>query len=392
MSFLKDQIHGFISKGGLKAGLQPVEGLEKEEERVEELLRLDVIDKDLTNEREFNNVTQLACFLTGRSKSTINLLDDVSQHSKNTQGFNAIESFMTKEMPRSVSICQFVLAAPKEQMIIEDLKKDTRTQNFHKMPMAPNIQFYAGTPIITKRGYTVGTLCVFDEKPGTLIHSQKEGLRLLSDQVSSLLEQISPKKKTEEEQLGGEKSPIEASYYSAASILFTDFVDFTQLSENIQPGELIETLDQYFSSFDLLMDNHGIKKVKTIGDSYMAVAGIPEGKPGHARNACAAGLDIIKMVDGINMQRTALGKDPWKIRVGVHTGPVIAGFSGSGFDVWGDSVNIASRLESTSEGGRLHISEETKLSLDQSSGITDRGEIELKNKGMMRTYFLDNLA
>ena len=73
MSFLKDQIHGFISKGGLKAGLQPVEGLEKEEERVEELLRLDVIDKDLTNEREFNNVTQLACFLTGRSKSTINL-------------------------------------------------------------------------------------------------------------------------------------------------------------------------------------------------------------------------------------------------------------------------------------------------------------------------------
>ena len=74
------------------------------------------------------------------------MLDDVSQHSKNTQGFNAIESFMTKEMPRSVSICQFVLAAPKEQMIIEDLKKDTRTQNFHKMPMAPNIQFYAGTP------------------------------------------------------------------------------------------------------------------------------------------------------------------------------------------------------------------------------------------------------
>lgn len=391
MSFLKDSIHGLISRQGEKAGLKPVEDLEEEEERVIELERLNVVDKDLTKQREFNNVTQLACFLTDRPQSTINLLDHRSQHSKNTHGFNAIESFMTKELPRDVSICQYILANPKEQMIIEDVKKDSRTQNFHKMPMAPNIQFYAGTPIITKRGYTVGTLCVFDEKPGTLIHSQKEGLRLLSDQVSTLLEQIGPKDEAEKQEQVDEKSGVEASYYSSASIIFTDFVGFTRLSEDMQPGELIETLDQFFSAFDLIIDNHNLKKVKTIGDSYMAVAGIPEGKPGHAKDACMAGHDIIKMVAGINMQRTALGKEPWEIRIGVHTGSVIAGFSGSGFDIWGDAVNIASRLESAGEAGKLHISEETRLSLKQSTGLIDRGEIELKNKGMMRTYFLDQI-
>ena len=131
--------------------------------------------------------------------------------------------------------------------------------------------------------------------------------------------------------------------------------------------------------------------MKTIGDSHMAVVGIPEGRQGHAREACKVGLDIIQLVDGINMKRKVLGQIPWQVRVGIHTGPVIAGSSSNGFDIWGDAVNIAARLESTSEPGKVQISEATREFLEQSDDLTDRGFVGLKGKGEMKTYFLDNL-
>ena len=140
------------------------------------------------NDRHLNNVTELACYLTDRPQCMINLLTNKSLLAKNNHGFNIAEKVMIKEMPKDISLCQYVLELPKEQLIIENVKEDARTKNFHKMPMAPNIQFYAGTPIITTRGFTVGTLCIMDNKPGKMDHNQGQGLRLLSDQVSNILE------------------------------------------------------------------------------------------------------------------------------------------------------------------------------------------------------------
>ena len=151
-------------------------------------------------------------------------------------------------------------------------------------------------------------------------------------------------------------------------------------------------MDEFFSIFDQIVAKHDLRKVKTIGDSYMAVGGIPDGRQGHPGNACQAGLDIVKAVSGLNIKREVLGQLPWKIRVGVHTGPVIAGFSANGFDVWGDAVNLASRLESASEAGKVQISGATRKFLGDSAVVIDRGHINLKNKGKIQTYFLDKVT
>lgn len=393
MSFLKERFHSLMSSQAIKAGLEPVKNLAGESDRLLEINRLDLIDKDVSNDRHLNNVTELACYLTNKPQCTINLLTDKSQLSKNNHGFSIPEKIMLKELPRDISICQYVLEVPKEQLIIENVKEYDKTKNFHKMPMAPNIQFYAGTPIITTRGFTVGTLCLMDKTPGKLDHNQKEGLRLLSDQISSFLELTSNVIDSDNSDKNEKSSSsMEGSYYSSATILFTDFVGFTKITENIEPGELIETLDEFFISFDQIIGNHGLKKVKTIGDSYMAVGGVPEGRKGHAIDACKAGLDILQIVNALNIKRKVLNQLPWEIRVGIHTGPIIAGFSNGNFDIWGDAVNISSRLESSSEAGKVQISNTTRKFLDPSAGLTDRGFVDLKNKGKMQTFFLNSLA
>ena len=374
MSFLKERFNNFISKQGAKVGFEPVSNLVGEPDRLNEIERLNLIDKDVTNDRHLNNVTELACYLTSRPQCTINLLTDKSQLSKNNHGFSVPERIMLIEIPRDISICQYVLEVPKEQLVIENVKTDEKTKNFHKMPMAPNIQFYTGTPIVTSKGFTVGTLCVMDTKPGKIEHEQLEGLRLLSDQVSNILEFDAYVRETEPgENVQGDASSLNASYFSSATILFTDFVGFTNITENIEPGELIETLSEYFMAFDQIIDNRGLRKVKTIGDSYMAIGGVPEGRKGHAKNACDAAHDIIEIVNALNAKRKILGQLPWEIRIGVHTGPIIAGFSASGFDVWGDAVNVASRIESTSEPGEIQISDATFQFLDSKASVEERG-------------------
>ena len=151
MSFLKDRFHNLIAQQGLKAGIQPVTNLAGEVDRLDEIKRLDLEDKNVSNDRHLNNVTELACYLTNRPQCTINLLTDRSQLSKNNHGFSMPERIMLKEIPRDITICQYVLENSKEQLVIENVKEHEKTENFHKMPMAPNIQFY--TDIQEQRVY-----------------------------------------------------------------------------------------------------------------------------------------------------------------------------------------------------------------------------------------------
>ena len=134
MNFLKDSFHEFIKKQGLKAGMMPVSGLVDEDDRIDEIKRLDLEDKDVRNDRHLNNVTELACYLTDRPQCTINLLTNRSQLSKNNHGFSIPEQVLVKEIPRDISICQYVLEKPEDQLIIENVKEHEKTQNFHKMP------------------------------------------------------------------------------------------------------------------------------------------------------------------------------------------------------------------------------------------------------------------
>ena len=240
----------------------------------------------------------------------------------------------------------------------------------------------------------MGTLCVVDGVSKSLKHNQIEGLRLLADQIVSLIEsEHDAKQPTKESETKTDGEPAETSgrYYSSATILFADIVGFTSKVERLEPGELLATLDTFFRGFDKIVEKHKIRKVKTIGDAYMCVGGISEQRNSHAKNVCVAALDMLRFVEGVNLQQEVLGNERWELRIGIHSGPLIAGTSGNAFDIWGDAVNIASRMESSSEPGKVHISEKTKDYLEGVGQLTSRGEIKLKGKGVWSTFFLESL-
>jgi len=301
---------------------------------------------------------------------------------------------MMEEMPREISICQFSLTNPSQPLVIENLMEDDRTKNFSNLPGAPNFNFYAGSPLISSRGFSIGTLCVLDPSPKSLAHKQVEGLRLLSDQVAGMLENEanSSGSKEGEDNQAEDQGKLEGQYYSAVSILFADFVGFTKMVETTEPGELLETLNTFFMGFDKIIAKHNVLKVKTIGDCYMCVGGIPGQQKTHAHEVCSAARDMLQFVEGTNIQHEVVGRPPWEVRIGIHSGPVIAGTSGDAFDIWGDAVNIAARIESSGETGKIHITEKTADYLEGAAKLTPRGEVSLKNKGGWSTFFLEDLT
>ena len=266
---------------------------------------------------------------------------------------------------------------------------DERTKSIFELGGGVAPKFYAGSPIISKNGYVLGSFCVMDEEPRSISHAQLDGLRILSDQFVELLE--TPSSATDVRS-NDEKMEVCGEYHSLATILFADFVGFTKKTEALQPGELLEILSSYFNGFDQIMDRFGLKKVKTIGDAYMAIGGVPDKNSNHAYDICLAAMEMMNYVKGVGVQQQALGNEAWDMRIGINTGPVISGNTGDNFDIWGDAVNIAARLESSSEVGRIQISEKTKQFLPDDVRVSFREKVHLKNKGEMDTFFLDEIA
>ena len=166
---------------------------------------------------------------------------------------------------------------------------------------------------------------------------------------------------------------------------------FTSKVERLEPGELLATLNTFFKGFDKIVQKYKVRKVKTIGDAYMCVGGISDKSSNHASEVCKLALDMLRFVDASNMQHEVLGKERWELRIGIHSGALIAGISGNSFDIWGDAVNIAARLESSSDPGKIHISEKTRDYLEGVGQLTPRGNIALKGKGSWSTFFLETL-
>jgi class 3 adenylate cyclase len=184
-----------------------------------------------------------------------------------------------------------------------------------------------------------------------------------------------------------ESNSVIADHFESTTVMFSDIVGFTAMSEKISPAELVGRLNQIFSAFDDLAERYGLEKIKTIGDAYMVAGGFPERRDGHANDVCAMALDMLTEIDLCNRETG----QPVSIRIGVHTGPAVAGVIGIKkfvYDVWGDTVNTASRLESSGAPGRIQISAQTKAVLDGEFVVEERGQVELKGKGCMTTYWL----
>jgi len=197
------------------------------------------------------------------------------------------------------------------------------------------------------------------------------------------------------------ENPI-ADHFDSASVLFMDLVGFTTLASIAPPKQLVYLLDAIFQKADDLIENYGLEKIKTIGDGYLAVANVTTPLEDHQKATAQAALHLLEtMKDFVVKIPTDLGDTEWikdmndlEIRIGIHTGEVVAGIIGENkytYDLWGDAVNVASRMESNSEAGRIHISDSFAKSIEQHPefNLIPRGEITIKGKGLMKTYWLE---
>ena len=225
----------------------------------------------------------------------------------------------------------------------------------------------------------------------TVFFAQRNRISKEKKRSDELLLNILPEETAEELKATG---AAKAKSFDLVSVLFTDFKNFTQASEKLSPEELVAEINHCYSEFDRIIARHGIEKIKTIGDSYMCAGGLPATNDTHPFDVVSAGLEMVKFVEKNKQERIAKGQPYFELRLGIHTGPVVAGIVGIkkfAYDIWGDTVNTASRMESSGEIGRVNVSGSTYALIKDKFTCIHRGKIEAKNKGLIEMYFVEGL-
>jgi class 3 adenylate cyclase len=206
----------------------------------------------------------------------------------------------------------------------------------------------------------------------------------------SLLLNILPEETAQELKQNGK---VMAKKFQSVTVMFTDFQGFTQYATYLEPEVLVSTVDFYFSKFDQIMEKYGLEKIKTVGDSYMCAGGLPFPSEDHALKMIRAAMEIEQFISETQDDPTN-DKIRLNIRIGINTGPVVAGIVGTkkfAYDIWGDTVNIASRMESNSMPGKINISENTYQLVKDVVDVEYRGELHVKNRGVMKMYFVNGV-
>jgi len=221
------------------------------------------------------------------------------------------------------------------------------------------------------------------------IQAQRDALDAERKKADELLLNILP---VEIAQQLKEKGYAKPQYYKRATVLFTDFKGFTRFASSLSPEEIISELDYCFCAFDEITAKYGLEKIKTIGDSYMCAGGLPTPNETNPTDTVSAALEIITFMEKWHAKRLAEGKSAWQIRIGIHTGELIAGVVGKrkfAYDIWGDAVNVASRMESNSEADKINISATTYELVKDKFICTYRGKLPVKNVGDVSMYFVE---
>lgn len=230
------------------------------------------------------------------------------------------------------------------------------------------------------------------EKRTEEVIREKREVERQKERSEELLLNILPAEVAEELK---QKGHAEAKYFENVTVMFTDFKDFTGISEKLTAAELVAEVDFFFKAFDEIVTRYHIEKIKTIGDSYMCACGLPMPNPSHAVLMVSAALEIQAFMRHYADQQRRNGRHAFEIRIGIHSGPVVAGvvgFKKFAYDIWGDTVNIASRMESSGMAGKVNISQTTCELVKENFRCLHRGKVVAKNKGKIDMYFVEPAA
>ncbi|RZK12968.1 MAG: adenylate/guanylate cyclase domain-containing protein [Flavobacterium sp.] len=221
-----------------------------------------------------------------------------------------------------------------------------------------------------------------------LLNNQNQKLTEEKAKSDSLLLNILPMQTAEELKATGTAKP---QHFASVTVMFTDFHNFTQIASTMPPEQLVAEIDACFGAFDGIINRHGLEKIKTIGDSYMSAGGLPATNETHTEDAVLAALEIRDFIRQRKEEKALTGSPYFDIRIGIHSGPVVAGVVGTNkfaYDIWGDTVNLASRMESCGEEGKINLSQAAYERVKEKFECSYRGKINAKNKGMVDMYFV----
>jgi adenylate cyclase len=389
-----------------------------EPERFEALTSYAILDT--LPEIGFDEITELAAQICDCPAALVSFIDPSRQWIKAKYGLPAELS----ECPREISVCK-VTICNNDILYVPDLLSDERFNTSPLVTGGLKLRFYCGVPLITQDGYALGTLCVVDFESRELSFEQREALRRLSRQTmvhlelrrqlierNEMLRQLEVARdravaeKGESERLLLNILPpsiaaelkasqrVQPRFFDSASVIFIDFSGFTRIVETMEPASVIDQLDQHFTRFDDIMAKHRLEKLKTIGDAYLAVGGVPEHNRSHPIDAALCALQILDHLTKLNRQREKLHLPAWLARIGINTGPVIAGVVGKHkftYDIWGNTVNVAERVEAAGVPGRITVSEATWQHIKGRFETEPRGAVEVKHKGLVNMYFLNRV-
>lgn len=376
---------------------------------------------DTLPEAGFDEITELAAQICGCPAALVSFVDASRQWIKAKYGPLPAE---LSECPREISICTATICN-NDILYVSDLIKD---QRFNTSPLVTgdmHIRFYCGVPLITQDGYALGTLCVIDFEPREISFEQQEALRRLARQTMVHLElrrqllvrneMLRDLERARDTAVAGKAESdklllnilppsiaaelkandrVQPRYFDSATVMLIDFTGFTRLVETMEPASVIDQLNQHFTRFDDIMASHRLEKLKTIGDAYLAVGGVPEPNRTHAIDAALGALQIIDHLAKLNRQREKLHLPAWQVRIGINTGPVIAGVVGKHkftYDIWGNTVNITQRVEAAGVPGRISIAESTWQHIKTRFETDARGAVEVKHQGSVNMYYLNRI-
>lgn len=252
------------------------------------------------------------------------------------------------------------------------------------------------TPIFDKKG-VLKNLVLIETDISKLkdaqdkVNKQKELIEQEKDKTDKLLLNILPMETAQELKLKGQAT---ARHYRLVSVMFTDFTGFTKVAAEMSPQQLVNELHKNFVKFDEIIENNRLEKIKTIGDAYMCAGGLPIRNKSNPIDIILAAFEIKQYIESYKTDALFSDKPKWELRIGIHTGPVVAGVVGKkkfAYDIWGDTVNTASRMESGSESNKINISGVTYKYIKDYFDCTHRGKIHAKHKGLVDMYFVDRI-